>query len=133
MIDLEISKSTEEKRLGRYIFHKDYISFGVDQYDELLTEDPKILPAHISIVIEEFKLYVYLHEDVEYILVNGKRTTAPKLLKAKDTITIDDTHIIINNFLIQKNKTRKEYLNEKVEELKINNSPLIPVLQILNE
>jgi hypothetical protein len=133
MIDLEITTSIDEKRIGRYTFHKDDISFGIDQHDELLSEDTGILPSHITIVIEEFKLYVYLHKDVEYILVNGKRTTAPKLLKAKDVITIDGTQIKINNFLIEKHKTRKEFLNNKVEELKKSNSSLIPVLQVLNE
>lgn len=133
MIDIEILNSPDEKRLGRYVFHKDEISFGSNLNDELLLDEEEISPSHISIVIKEFKLYVHLREGIDFILVNGKRTTAAKLLKATDTITIGKTTLKINNFLIENHKTRKEFLNAKVEEFKKINSPLIPVLQILNE
>ncbi len=133
MIDINICESSDQKRLGHYLFHSNSITFGCGQYDDLLSLDQDIKANHLTLEIQEFKLYLKLNGSVDFILVNGKRTTARKVLKAKDKLTIGKTQIIINNFLIEKRNERKTFLNKKVDELKESESKLIPILQELNE
>ncbi len=133
MIQFEILKSIDQKRQGTYIFHKDFISLGKSVYDDALFDQESLIENHFFLIIEKDSLMVHLNEKTPYILINGKRTTASKRLKSNDKIEAGSIELKILSFSNENDKGRKEYLNQRVEEIKKTSPELIPILQSLNE
>lgn len=133
MVLLEVIESPNIDRIGEYEFYRDDISFGTSQWDQVLIIEVGILHSHCILKMESNKLILVINENVEFIHVNGKRTTSSKILKINDKFRIGNTTIKVLNFSSKNIQTRKEFLNAKVQRVQDENPDLIPILQYLNK
>ena len=132
MIEIEIIRDPDLKRLGTYRFYKNEITYGSDQYDELLSFTPNVFAKHLSFEVTENHLMLSPHENIESFHVNGKRTTAKKSLKKGDKVSVGETEFKILNFSLESEMTRKKHLNQRVQDLNKKNPEVIKLLQHLN-
>jgi len=132
MIEVDIINSSDHNRVGRYTFQKNKISFGSGGSDELLESESNIIPEHINFEIVDSKIFLNIHNNVDYVLVNNKRTTAKKFLKAGDVITILSSQIKLITFSKNIIQTRKDFLNNQVEQIKENSPELLSVLRSID-
>jgi len=133
MIELKITQSKDFDRIGEYYFGTDLIHIGtaVDTCHLYLPLED-ITDPFINIEISENKLYAIPEQEGIYFHVNGKKTTGKKLIKVKDIISIGSTHFELISFAQEIYKTKKEFLNNKVQQLQDENSELISILQNLS-
>lgn len=133
MVLLEVIESPNIDRIGEYEFYRDDISFGTSQWDQVLIIEVGILHSHCILKMESNKLILNINENVDFIHVNGKRTTSSKTLKVSDLFKIGNTTIKVLNFSSETIQTRKEFLNAKVQIVHGKSPELIPILQYLNK
>ena len=108
MIKVKVVKADNPDYLGDYEFNKNLIYVGSNHEADLYFPESDLSFNHIFIEIVEDKLITHIHQDIEYINVNGKRTTNFKILKLHDTIEIHGIRFAITDFKITEYKTRKQ-------------------------
>ncbi len=132
MIELEIFKTLDSQRVGKYKFFENSITIGSSPHCQIFIPDDDLTEEHIILKIEGVKLYLYQSQD-QYCHVNKMRTTGRKTLKLTDSIKINNTEFKLLNFLEEKLKTRKQQLNDRINEIEKTDKDLITLLQKLSE
>ena len=132
MIEFEILKTPDSQRIGKYKFFENTIIIGSSPLCQVFIPNDDLMQEHITIKIDGVKLYLYQKDD-HYCHVNNMRTTGRKTLKLTDIIKINNTELKLLNFLEEKYKTRKQYLNDRINEIEETDKDLIPLLQKLSE
>ncbi len=133
MIEIEILSSNDPDRVGKYqIFHNEMtIGAQKDNFIYLPTDE---VPKELFMMnIQENKLHLKLmQEDITFHL-NGKITKISKQLKIGDIIKLNNFSFKITNYIEEKVITRKEFLNNKVEEIGKSDHDLLNLIQALGK
>ena len=132
MIKLEVIHASDSDLLGEFIFLKNLIYIG-NKIGDLRINSPLILNQHLFIEIVENKLIAHPHKDVDFYLVDGKRTTNIKILKPLSTIDLGDIKFRILQFETGRYLNTKDSLNEQTDKLIKLKHPLLNTLQKLRE
>ena len=133
MIEIKILESSDHNRLGDYYFCKNQIQVGQDiEESDIFLPMENISKNYFTLEISENKLYGFNIDPSDFFHVNKKKTTGRKLLKIKDHVQIGTTTFEIIHFTKEIEKTKKSFLNKRSQQLQDENSPLIPILQELN-
>lgn len=132
MIHLQITHSIDKDLIGDFQFAKNLIYIGKTEGD-LRIENDLIMNQHLFIEIYDSKVIVQPNKNLEYFLVNGKRTTGPKYLKINSEIDLGVIKFKLINFMLSKIITPREKMNEITDELIQKSHPIIEVIQIIQE
>ncbi|HXH73364.1 MAG TPA: FHA domain-containing protein [Bacteriovoracaceae bacterium] len=128
MIHFEIIQSPDLNVKTSFQYHKNEVYIGSESAD-LSIADPGLLSSHLMIEIPEKELLVHPQKEVSFYLINGKRTTSIRKIKAGDTITIGNTVIKIIAFALTERPSKKEILNQKLATLIEKGSHRLPVIE----
>lgn len=128
MIHFEIIQSPDLNVKTTFQYFKNEIYLGSNALD-LTIVDPGIKASHLLIEVPERDLLIHPQKDVEYYLLNGKRSTAIRKIKAGDTITFGNTTLKIIAFEHTIRASKKEILNEKLAQLIEQGSGRLPVIE----
>ena len=129
MIQVNVTHSPDSNKIGTVVFNKNLIYIGNDHSCDLNLIDQEVLSNHLIIEIIETKMYAHPHRDVEYFLVNGKRSSGHKTLFIGNKVKIGKTEFIIENYLETPIVKYKDYLNQVTDDLITNNSPLLKIIK----
>lgn len=132
MIQIEITKSPDLNVIYSFEFQKNDLYIGNSSGD-LIIQDPELKKSHLMLEVIEKELIIHPQSGVEYFLLNGKRTTTIKKIKASDKITIGKTEIKIISFSFSIINRRKEILNDKLAKLIDIQSARLPVIEQLSK
>ena len=133
MINLEVQSSSDSDRLGLFSFHKELIYVGENHDADLFIPADGLKTNHIFLEIIDSKLLAHLGRDIEFILINGKRTTSFKSLKIGDKVTINSLTFKILSFSNQEHSSPAEYLKKRVDEAKNSEPELMELLKTFGE
>ena len=135
MIELNITESEDYNRIGHYQFYKDEILIGKEITSDIFLPKESLNPHHAILAISDkvltIEVLVYDDNIDSFIHVNGKRTTGIKRLKNSDTFKFGSTLIKVESFSKEVYEEKRIFLNNKVQQLQDENSPLLEVLQSL--
>ena len=76
---------------------------------------------------------VHPQKEVEFYLINGKRSTTPRKLRAGEIVTIGSTKVKLISFEETPAFSKKNILNQKLNELIENGSQKLPVIEALSK
>lgn len=130
MINLEIISGPDINTLNEYKFFQNQIYLGRTTGD-LWIDDPEVLPSHLLLEVIGKDLLIHPQKNVEFYLLNGKRSTTIRKLKLKDEITFGKTKLRVVSFEETHQSTKKELLNKKLAALMEENSPRLNVIESL--
>ena len=128
MIAIEITESPDANVKTSFRYFKNDLYIGKKNGD-LLIEDHSLLASHLMIEILESELLVHPQKGVESFLLNGKRATTIRKVKAGDTITFGSTTLKITEFQLSSDRTKKTFLNQKLSTLIETNSPALTAIE----
>lgn len=131
MIKLEITESPDNNVISAFTYFQNQIYLGRNSGD-LWINDNELLTSHIMLEVIDKDLLIHPQSGVEYYLLNGKRASVIRKLKMNDKITIGKTVIRILGFEETKRPSKKELLNNKLNQLVEENSSRIPVVESLS-
>ncbi len=132
MIEFEVTESPDQNVKSHFKFYKNEIFFGTTSPD-LSIMDSELKPLHLLIEIPENDLLAHPQKDVDYYLINGKRSTSIRKIKKGDLITIGKTVFKIVQFEPTIRKSKKEILNDKMSQLLEEDSPKLPIIEKLTK
>jgi hypothetical protein len=123
MIEIEIIKSADLDFVGKWKFYKNSIYLGYPEADILVTD----LMQSYAFMIEILPtgLQVIPHPKIEYWLLNGKRATQPRRIKMGDQVQVGETLFKVIDCMFVENKSKKEFLDEKLAELVEKQDPCL--------
>jgi hypothetical protein len=130
MIQLTVTSSTDEDKIGQFTFYKNLIYIGAHKSCDLYLNDKALDKNHIFIEIVDSKLLVHLGQETPKILINGKITTGHKFITPGITLDLNGNTLKVDSFIETIDKSYKEELNSLTEEI-IENQP--KVLEFLQE
>lgn len=133
MIRIEIIEANSADHLGVYDFYKNIVYFGKNHDAEFYLPHSNLINNHLFIEIVENKLIAQLHKDVDYILVNKKRTAQFKHIKQGDLIQLSDIQFKIISFNHEKIIQKSQFLNERVSAIQQDDPELLALISSLNE
>lgn len=128
MIHFEVIQCPNPNAQTTFKFLKNEVYVGKDKGD-LSLGDPALESSHLLIEVPEQDLLVHPQKNVEYYLLNGKRTTSIRKLKVGDTLTIGKTIIKVLGFERTEYPSRKDILNSKLAKLMEEGSPRLSVIE----
>lgn len=115
MIQFEITESPDQDVVGDYHLFKNEIYLGTLLTD-IIIKDPEIRKSHAFIEVVENVLLFHPQKDVPFYLLNGKRALTIRKLKAGDMVQVGKTKIKIIGFNFSANTSRKEILDNKLQQ-----------------
>ena len=130
MIQLEILSGPDRNALGNFQYFQNEIYLGRTSGD-LRIQDPQVLESHLMIEIVESDLIIHPQKKVEFYLIDGKRASTIRKIKAGQKITIGGTTFKIINFSFNEMPSKKVILDLKLNELSDINSPKLGVVEKL--
>jgi hypothetical protein len=133
MIIVEIIEANSEDHLGKYDFHKNILYFGKNHDAEFYLPHSNLINNHIFIEIVENKLIVQLHKDVDFILVNKKRTTQFKHIKIGDILQLSDIKFRVLSFSTTENLNKNQFLSKRIKDIQENEPELMALVSSLSE
>ncbi len=131
MIRFKIIKSPDLTVITEYRFLKNELHIGKNKGD-LFISDPDLRSAHIMLEVQGKELLVHPQRQVEYFLMNGKRATSIRKLKVNDEITIGQTTLQVLEFSVTVVESKKNILNQKLNNLIEQDSSRLSVIESLN-
>lgn len=131
MIQITINSSPDINKIGTITFNKNLIYIGNNHTCDLFISDTNLISNHLIIEIVESKMIVHPHKDIDFFLVNGKRTTGHKFVTLGNKIKIGGTEFTIDLFTETTYISMKETLNKLTDDLIKEESPLLDVIQEL--
>lgn len=130
MIVFEVISSPDTNATRRFDFHQNQIYFGRSN-GNLCILDPELSRSHLMLEVVEASLLAHPQKDVSHYLINGKRATEIRTIKAGDVVTIGKTEIRILSFAETNHKTKKEVLDPKMKQLIQEGSDRLGVIEKL--
>jgi hypothetical protein len=132
MILLEITDSPDKNVLNKFEFFQNQLYLGRNSVS-LNINDPSLLDSHVMIEVVEKDLILHPQNGVESYLIDGKRSSTIRKIKASQIITIGSTSFKVLNFQETDFKTKKSILDEKLNKLIEENSPRLAVIEKLGK
>ena len=132
MIHFEITDGPDLNTLSTYKFFQNQIFLGKSSGD-LWIKDSHLLASHLMLEVVENELLIHPQKGVEFYLINGKRATNIRKLKAQDTIAIGQTTFKILSFEETKKESKKSVLEQKLNQLVEENSKRLVVIENLTK
>lgn len=132
MIEFEVVESSDLNSLSTYQFFQNQIYIGRTSGD-LVIQDSQLRSSHGILEIIENELLIHPQKDVEFFLINGKRATTIRKIKAQDKITLGQTVIKILRFEPTFTESRKEILDRRLNTLIKENSPTLSIIETLSQ
>lgn len=129
MIQLTVNSSKDINKVGTVTFNKNLIYVGNDHLCDLFICEENLLSNHLIVEIVENKMIIHPHKDIEFFLVNGKRSTGHKFVNVGNKVKIGETEFSIDNFVETTYSSVKDNLNKLTDELIKSESPLLDVIQ----
>lgn len=133
MISIEVLKSKNSDQLSETIFYKNIIYIGCGPQEDVLIEDKRVKKNLFFIEVVENKLLIHPHKELDYFLIDGKRTTSVKYIQVNQIIGVYDFEFKINNFIYTDFNDLKTLLNNKTDELIESNSDKIELISQIEE
>ncbi len=133
MFKISVINANDKNRMGDYIFHKNLIYVGSNSDADLYAPTEEVQKNHIFLEVIENDLLIHLGKEIEYILINTKRTISFKKLKVGDTVQIGTLILKIEAFELTEKISTREYLKNEVERIKKNNPDKLKVLKSLSD
>lgn len=132
MIKLEIVKSPDSNVITQFTYFQNQIYLGRNSGD-LWINDNELLPGHVMLEVIDSHLLIHPQKDVQFYLLNGKRSTTIRKIKVNDEVTIGHTILKILAFTETVRPTKKELLDNKLGQLVEANSSRLPVIESLTK
>lgn len=133
MITIELTKCPDPLKIGEYPFHKNQIYIGSNISADLYINDPNVYFNHFFIEIVENKLLLHPHQSSDYFLIDGKRTTSMRYLKAGQKVGLNSIEFTIKSFSETLVQTFRDTLNTNTDQLINENSQLINFISKIEE
>lgn len=133
MINLSIENARDSDRIGNYTFHKNLIYIGSNHDADIYGPTEHIKSNHVFLEVVEGQLLVHLGRSVEYILVNQKRTTSFKTLKAGDVIELGKFKVRLVSFSETENLNLKELLKARVQTIETSDPELTELIKVIGD
>jgi hypothetical protein len=130
MINIEVTDSPDSNALSAYTYFQNQLYIGRNSGD-LWIKDNEVLPNHVMLEVIGNDLLFHPQRGVEFYLINGKRASAIRKIKEKDTVTIGKTKIKIIGFSETIRESKKIILNNKLNLLVEKQSSRLPVIEAL--
>ncbi len=130
MIHLEIISSPDSNILTQFHFFQNELYLGRNS-GNLHIQDPALLGSHVMVEVVEKDLIIHPQKGVEFYLIDGKRSSTIRKIKTGQVITIGTTSFKVLNFEETQNRTKKQILDEKLNQLIDENSPRLVVIEKL--
>lgn len=132
MIHLEVTTGPDKNILTDFKFFQNEVYIG-RLSGNLQIKDPDLRESHVMIEVIDNDLIIHPQKGVESYLIDGKRSSSIRKIKAGQVITIGKTIFKILSFeqtpAISKKKILDENLNRLIEE----NSPRLVVIEKLEK
>jgi hypothetical protein len=132
MIHFEVIESPDQNVISAFRYFQNQIYLGRSAGDLWIT-DNSLLPSHAMLEVIGKELLVHPQKGVEFFLINGKRSSNIRKLKANDKVSIGNTTIKILGFEETLRDTKKEILNSKLNKLIEENSSRLNVVEKLTK
>jgi hypothetical protein len=132
MIQFEITQSPDLNVKTIFKFMGNSIYLGRKQGD-LLIDDPSLKEIHAMVEVVAQDLLLHPQKEVDHFLINGKRATSVRKLRANDFVTIGSTVLKILNFEETIIETKKAILDKKLAQLVETNSSRLPIIDQLSK
>lgn len=133
MIKIEVTSSNDTDRLGYFLFYKDLIYVGSNHDADLYIPDDQISNNHIFLEVVDTKLLTHLGRGVEFMLINGKRTTSFKTLRVGDSVSLNTLTFKVLEYEASKYGSISNFLKERVSDVKANEPELMELLKTLGD
>lgn len=130
MIHLEILIGPDKNALGSFQYFQNEIYLGKTSGD-LHVQDSQLKDIHLMIEVVEKDLIVHPQKSVEFYLIDGKRSSSIRKVKAGQKLTIGGTTIKIVGFEFTEMPSKKAILDTKLAQLAEQNSPRLVVIEKL--
>jgi hypothetical protein len=132
MIHFEVIKSPDENVLAKFNYFQNQIYIGKNHGD-LWINDKELFNTHIMLEVIGNDLLVHPQKEVPFYLINGKRASAIRKLKVGDQITIGQTILQISVFAESEKESKKQILNEKLNQLIETSASRLSVIEALSK
>ncbi len=132
MIKFEIIESPDLEVLSTFEYFHNLIYIGRTT-GNLTIQDPALLKSHLMIEVVDQDVIVHPQKEVEFYLINGKRSTTPRKLRAGEIVTIGSTKMKLISFEETPAFSKKNILNQKLNELIESGSQKLPVIEALSK
>ncbi len=132
MIKFEIIESPDLEVLSTFEYFHNLIYIGRTS-GNLTIQDPGLLKSHLMLEVVDQEMIVHPQKEVEYYLINGKRATTPRRVKPGEVVSIGSTKIKLISFDETPAFSKKNILNQKLNELIENGSQKLPVVEALSK
>jgi hypothetical protein len=130
MIHIEIISSPDSNILTQFQFFQNELYLGRNS-GNLHIQDPVLLGSHVMVEVVEKDLIIHPQKGVEFYLIDGKRSSTIRKIKTGQIITIGTTTFKVVNFEETQNRTKKQILDEKLNQLVEENSPRLAIIEKL--
>lgn len=128
MIEIENTQIPPES----YIYHANIITVGRFPKCDLIIDEKKSLPYHLTLTNKKNGLYG-TNIKSSLCLCNGKRFSGNKMLKKEDLISIGDTTLKIKDFSFDLNTTDPQTFPELYKNALQENPELDIILEALQK
>jgi hypothetical protein len=132
MIKFQIIESPDQEVLSTFEYFHNLIYIGRTT-GNITIHDPELLRSHLVIEVVGPDVIVHPQKDVEFYLINGKRATTPRKIRASDTLTFGKTTMKILAFEETSPFSKKNVLNRKLDALIESGSHKLPVIEALSK
>lgn len=119
MIELQITASPDEEVIGEYKTFKNDLIIGRSLEADLPIEDQQLDLIHGLIRLTQTSLFIKTVSGQCYYLLNGKKFSGEKRLKANDHLTLGSSEITIRNYLFDPDSSPgdfKEYYKKTIAQ-----------------
>lgn len=130
MIHLEITTSPDKNVLTDFKFCQNEVYLGRSS-GNLQIIDPELRESHIMIEVVERDLIIHPQKNVESYLIDGKRSSTIRKIKAGQLITMGTTSFKVISFEETPTVSKKKILDAKLSQLVEQNSGRLVVIEKL--
>jgi ASC-1-like (ASCH) protein len=130
MIHLEIINSPDKNILSDFQFFQNEVYLGRSS-GNLFINDPELNKSHVMVEVVEKDLIIHPQKGVESYLIDGKRASNIRKIKAGQIITVGKTTFKVLSFEVTEFQNKKKILDEKLGKLIESNSPRLVVIEKL--
>ncbi len=130
MIHLEIINSPDKNILSDFQFFQNEVYLGRSS-GNLFINDPELNKSHVMVEVVEKDLIIHPQKGVESYLIDGKRASNIRKIKAGQIITVGKTTFKVLSFEVTELQNKKRILDEKLAKLIDSNSPRLVVIEKL--
>lgn len=132
MIHIQIVQSPDNNILTEFRYFQNQLYVGRST-GELWIQDKDLFASHIMLEVIGKDLLIHPQRGVEFYLLNGKRASAIRKLKTNDQVTIGHTIIKVLGFEETIRESKKDILNQKLNQLIEDNSQRLNVVESLTK